>query len=109
VPIRITAEAYEGARKANENASAALTAAVVGENTVKQALDSIRRQLATVRNDPRAARSSIDIADQELAAQLSQFTATLDQHRIRQGEVSQKIVELQNQINQTAREVTRCE
>ncbi len=106
--IRTTAEASEIARKANDNAASALTAAVAGENTVKQGLDSIRRQLATVRNDPRAARGSVDIADQNLTAELGQFAATLDQERIRQGEVTQKITDLQHQVNQAARDVMRA-
>ena len=106
--IRVTAEAAEAAREENENAVAALKAAVSGEMSIKEALDSVRRQLATVLNHPLASRVSPDISELDLNTLLQGLTATLDQHRARQGELTQRITELQSQIAQAGRDVTRA-
>lgn len=106
--IRLATEATENARKATDNAAAALAAAVTTEAAIKQSLGSIRLQLANVRNDPRAAGNSIDIGDQQVAAQLAQLTAILAQLRVRQGEVAQQATQLQQQIDQASLDVTRA-
>ena len=106
--IGAAVEATKSARKAKDNAAAALTAAVTGEAAIKQSLDLICRQLASVRNDARAAGNPIDIADQEVAAQLAQLTSILNQLRIRQSEIIQQTMQLQQQMDNAARDVSRA-
>jgi exonuclease SbcC len=106
--IRVVADATENARKGNDNSAAALAAAVASEVAIKQNLDSIRRQLASMREDPRTIGTSIDVADHDVVAQLAQLTAMLNQLQTRQGEVTQQATQLQQQTDQAARDVTRA-
>lgn len=105
---RVLSTETETARTSRETANAALNAAVARESSIKQSLDTIRKQLSTLRNDPRAANPTLDITVPALSSLIEAASAKLEELRTVQANRTQRNATLQQQIEAAIREEAKA-